>query len=631
MRINSENREYYARSSYERFILSQPHIQCEGLYRDSKGWYYIYCPGSSDDTLAIDDSTISNWLAKHKNMVSPVRLTYSIPEDSVRVKTRTIEEMVRLSGTPLNHSESYEKLKKYLPNNFPVVGLDSATIEENFIKVILTRDLDSIEELVIEKAVNKLALPIDVETRIEPIIPNKEMKLPNNKYSAQRLFPIFYAPTQTPKMIRHIYEDDEDYWVGAETQLFKNNKPQFKNILKSKPVKNACLVNASVFPSINFRILYTLYDHVYLALPIEDRLDTFLQSVKLSKKDLVTLTQEKRLSFLFPQSFNRYRLAELEPLIESSNSMLIGPRRLTALSIAVSKQRFPLLYTSLDAEERATVLRVLYVAKERAKGRESKLIYQLIISLSRIWQSTEDFVQSRGTLGTMATGLGSLYGDLIMALSGTDAWLELTGASQTLEWSIGLQADMIPTQLEGYDEYPNAEHLAALYTGFKSHPYITSAKRSGTIIEGILAVDNDMPILDLVDGIGSADRVRLKGFIEPAAKCELSSEELADAIFKFNKQVRTLEKRSKSLSKLNIGGLIEGSAGIAGVVASALSGSLGLGLGIASTGLLKWILGQLANQRSNSQSIGSVYDAISGAVTNTSSEAAFVARIKRDL
>jgi uncharacterized membrane protein YfcA len=92
-----------------------------------------------------------------------------------------------------------------------------------------------------------------------------------------------------------------------------------------------------------------------------------------------------------------------------------------------------------------------------------------------------------------------------------------------------------------------------------------------------------------------------------------------------------VEKRSTRLSQLNLGGLIEGLSGPAGIIVGAISGSLGLGLGIASVSLMKWILGQLYNQRSNSESIGVIYDSIVGTVTDTSAETAFVARINRNM
>ena len=79
---------------------------------------------------------------------------------------------------------------------------------------------------------------------------------------------------------------------------------------------------------------------------------------------------------------------------------------------------------------------------------------------------------------TVATGLGAVNGDLLMTETDTDAWIELTSAFQALEWSIGLHADKKPTQVDGYNGYQNAEHLACLYSGFNRHSYISAAKKS---------------------------------------------------------------------------------------------------------------------------------------------------------
>jgi hypothetical protein len=511
MRFKSESpKEYYARSSYERFILSQPHVKCEGLYKDSKGWFFIYCPEATPDMLALDGSTIETWFQQHKALVSPIRLAFSLPDDCIRVQTRTIEEMVHLTGEPLNEVETSEALKKHLPREFPLRGLDSVTKERNYISLILTRELTKEEEAVLEDSLSKIGLPVDVLTFVEQNTSEDRVKLSFPRQADLRLLPIFYAHSQLPKQARKLYEEDEDFWITNELQLFNSTSTNYKGILKSKPAKNACIVNGSVFQSINFRVLYTMYDHVYLAMPIEGRLADFLESIHLSKDDLLELSRSGRLTLLLPLSFNRYRFEDLDPFWDEESINIIGPRRLTALSMIASKRRFPLLYTSLNAEERAIVLRILYSASQKVDSPESILIQQLVRSLSRIWQLTEYLIQNRGTIGTSATGLGSLYGDLVNSVSGIDAWLEITGAAQTLEWGIGLKADMIPTQVDGYDEYRNAENLAALYSGFKKYPYVTAATKSGIIIEGILAVDNEMPIMELIDAIGSADRAGLK-------------------------------------------------------------------------------------------------------------------------
>lgn len=631
MRVKCRHKEFYAKASYERFILSNPHINCNGLFKDETGWFYVVCPNSTADTLALDGSRIIDWFGQHKAISSPIRLKFETPKNAVKVQTRTIEDMIQLTGNPLTIIEVFEKFKKYLPRYFPLVKIQSVTKDKNFVTIFLSRALNERETSILTEVVHKIDLPVDVETKIivnEDVAPQRDLK---KEVFHGRLLPSFYSPSNTPKILKTIYEQDEDYWTSSEIDIFKDPKYNFKDIYNSKNYKNSCIVNASAFPSINFRTLFTLYDHIYLALPLEHRLGDFLESIQISRDDLVELAGERRLTPILPFSFERYVHSDIEPLIETNTESIIGPRRLSALSIVATRQRFPLLYTSWNAEERAAVLRVLFSISEKVQAPESVIIQQLVFSLSRIWQATEDLVQHRGNLGTKATGLGALYGDLVKGVAGRDAWLEITTAAQTLEWGIGLESDMIPTQAEGYDEYVNASNLAALYSGFNRYPYITAASKSGIILDNLLAINNEMPVMELVNAIGTGDRERLKNLVRPAAEKQLSREELQHEVNRFNKVVLEVEKKSSKLSKFNISGLIQGLAGPVGILIGKKTESLELGFGIASIGLMQWVNQQLSNHRTDNQILGAVYDGLMANITNTDLDAVFVARVRNQL
>jgi len=110
---------YYARWSYERLLLLQPHIQVTGLWKKDN-WFYAVCPGLSADLKAADGSPLVEWFDRSGRAAgSPIRLEARQPQGATRVPERTLDEVATLVGYPLTVRDMYAQLALLLPKTFP--------------------------------------------------------------------------------------------------------------------------------------------------------------------------------------------------------------------------------------------------------------------------------------------------------------------------------------------------------------------------------------------------------------------------------------------------------------------------------------------------------------------------------
>ena len=83
---------------------------------------------------------------------------------------------------------------------------------------------------------------------------------------------------------------ETDFWYDNIEAIYDGSVKR-KDLSFCRDGELKCFVNASVFPVINLRSLLLLYDTVYLALPIENFLDEFLEMQGMKKKSWSNLFQ----------------------------------------------------------------------------------------------------------------------------------------------------------------------------------------------------------------------------------------------------------------------------------------------------------------------------------------------------
>lgn len=98
---------------------------------------------------------------------------------------------------------------------------------------------------------------------------------------------------------------ETDFWYDNIEAIYDGSVKR-KDLSFCRDGELKCFVNASVFPVINLRSLLLLYDTVYLALPIENFLDEFLEMQGMKKKELVQLVSMGKVVLLLGNDETRY-------------------------------------------------------------------------------------------------------------------------------------------------------------------------------------------------------------------------------------------------------------------------------------------------------------------------------------
>ena len=126
---------------------------------------------------------------------------------------------------------------------------------------------------------------------------------------------------------------ETDFWYDNIEAIYDGSVKR-KDLSFCRDGELKCFVNASVFPVINLRSLLLLYDTVYLALPIENFLDEFLEMQGMKKKELVQLVSMGKVVLLLGNDETRYDRQVILDAYKESPDSVIGRRAMNAMMIA---------------------------------------------------------------------------------------------------------------------------------------------------------------------------------------------------------------------------------------------------------------------------------------------------------
>jgi hypothetical protein len=186
----------------------------------------------------------------------------------------------------------------------------------------------------------------------------------------------------------------------------------------------------------------------------------------------------------------------------------------------------------------------------------------LSIELARIWSNSEFLVHYRGAIATGVLGAGAIISAIHKQLTGRDVFLELVYASSSVEWAGVLGATVFPVETENYSEQLACEICASAYSGVPKEKIPTAFGSVETIVQGLLSLDNDAPILEVAEVFSNTDIDRIGQIVQKIAENSLTEDSLSFAIHEINEKVKTYERHSDRLNRLNLTGL---SAAIAGI------------------------------------------------------------------
>jgi hypothetical protein len=432
--------------------------------------------------------------------------------------------------------------------------------------------------------------------------------------------------------LKLLIEDDEQFWVDNRNAVLATFHTEAAKLLPRKWAPKrflSCLVDASVFQPENIRTYLSLYDTVYLVLPLRESFERNCAALGVSSSELQGLIRTDRVKVLLPQSIDRYPESWLSSVAEAVPQNLLFSRRLAAATISEARRRVPLLYTPFSPVERYELLHAISShAEEFVGAKDSRQFIHFITEFGEALSQVEWSVQSRGAMGTAHLGIGGIAAAIYEQITGRDLRLELWEAARKVEWAAVFGAHVFPDASESYDESVACNLVASIY-GPNTRKGIAIAPRSTlSAITDLLAVDNEVPVLEFAKEFSSADIYRLRNLVLRLARENVESDSLSDAIARFNAEVHRYEKRPDLLKSLNVVGLFSAGAVACGVIDPSIQKIVPLA-GI----LLQFILNQAIDILPRlSVTTGLVVDSLNSILARHANvEAVLVARTRKDV
>jgi hypothetical protein len=551
---------YYARWSYESFLLMQFHVSVQGLWKLGD-WFYIVCPELDRELNAKDGQPLQKWFEySGRAASSPILLSARVPDGAVCVPERTVEERAMLVGEPLTVRDTYIELSLLLPKGFTAFELDTSP-PNAFIYVPI--HLNELQTKALTEAFNHLNIPLSLNIKVEP---KRFIEPQPFRYRIGTgdidLIPSQILTSDFSKHLKNLLEQDENFWMEHRKNVLSTTQMSLQDVLPQEFIDRGsrCLVNATVFPTKNLRTYLTLYRYVTLAMPLADSYSNALATLKVKESDLVELARLGRVQFLLPQPIDRYPLSLLEKLAEVAPNSLLFSRKLAAATIIDSRRRIPLLYPPFSTRGKAEFLRSL--KKSQSDPVLENVVEALSAELARIWVVAERLVHYRGAMATGALGCGAVISAIHKQLTGRDVSIELFSASTSVEWAGVLGATVFPAEMESYSEQTACEICASAYSGMIREKVPTAFGSVETIVHGLFTLNNDAPILEVAEVFSNKDVDRISRIVQQIAEKTLTEEILSFEIQKINEKVKTYERHSDRLNRLNLTGLSAALAGI---------------------------------------------------------------------
>ena len=640
--IDSVNHDkHYARYSYESLILQQSHIPFDGLWTNGVH-YFAVCPALDTGSMANNGEPLIEWFnQKCRVITSPVTIVASAPVATLKVPERSAEELSQLHGEPLTLTDVYRELISALPKNFPTFKLNAGVGKAKFyFESTLTQDETDTLKIIYAN----LNLSLEMEVLVINKLPEDgqasavRVKGPD----ALALISSKGLTGISSKLVREKYEEDEEFWIDKRLSIFSTGLTDRHAVLPDAFTEDssACFVDASVFPTKNIRTYLTLYRRVIIAMPLASNLEAALQSLAVSKSEIVELARLNRVQFVLPQSIERYSISFITQIIEANPSAALFSRQLASASIVETRKRLPILYPPFGSQERRAILELFANVDKSSFGVVSKIIRE---QLGSMWVGMELNLSTRGAMGTARQGispiLGELYhqltgkdvrcptkaystaGELYHQLTGKDVRLELMACSSSIEWAVALNATYFPIEVDGYSEAPAAQLCASVYSGVKNQSIINPIQNLEVLVNGLLTLNNDAPVLEVAEAFADNDIEKLRQLVLKNG----AGTDVETMIQSINKEVQHFEKNQNRLARLDMYGLASAAVAAASVTTNVLPSSIYVPLGA-------WVVQYvLKNADSSKDAGGPVLDWLRAKNTWSNKDAVLISRLRNKL
>ncbi|EYF05738.1 hypothetical protein [Chondromyces apiculatus] len=545
--------DYYARWSYEQLIQLQPHIHFEGLWALA-GKYFVVCP-EVHEARASDGEALSPWFEQHCRVLgASVEIVEAPPAGSERVAERSSADRALLRGSPRTVGQLFTELAVSLPRNFPEFFLENAG---GLITVVTSSTLSDDQCMRFLSECDRLGddVPIKFEVRSAQHASVDPFRVSVRRVGIN-LIPCRHLPSNLGRDLRFAIEEDEDFWTANREKILGSYTVDRADVLGTRWSSRdtlACVVDALGRQRHNIRSHLSLYERVYLVMPLAEHFDTACSGLAVTQDELLELVALDRVRLLLPQSVDRYPLTWLSKVAEKSPLALLPSRRLLAGVIADSRCRIPLVYPPLSPRDRYLTLNALARAAHSTSDEGVKsLMLRMTQELGNSWSSVDASLHYGGAMGSASCGIGWLTAAAYEHVSGKDLRIEMSTAGMKVEWAAALGAHLFPIVGEGYDETAACDLVAGLYGPAASGSVVPPAALS--TIDDILALDSRVPVVAFAKEFSTTNVNRLRELVLRLTRENIDPEFLSAAIEKFNADVRHYERRPDLLKTVNIVG-----------------------------------------------------------------------------
>jgi len=602
----------YVYQDYVNLSLSQPQLNIQGLFKSGR-FYYIVCEGLTKDTLALNGQNMESWFRDYSTLGGSTRLAATIPANSEKVKTLTLADEANLGINARNQTYLYNDLVTYLPKDFPIFKISDENTGHVFINTLEALTPGYIEQL-------KECLRNLKESELIPRLVFRVNNIDTVK-SAMLEDPILLQPTRSifnklDSSIKSIQEEDEDFWITNKTKLL-NSSIDKKSILS--PVwlteQSSCLVSEYVAPE-DIRNYLTLYNKVYLRMPINEHHETYIQGIGCTEKELKDLCSLGRVKLLFDQPLHRYHPNLHKTLLEIPKDAYLQSRKLASLNVLDLRKRVPFAFPTLDIDTKHELLHDLNKILSKSPV-ERNMKNAILEFLNAMWGNYFEAIERMGALGLARFGTYH-FTNFIFEKANIDRSVELLDTEPGVNYAATLGANLITRRSVNDDAL--ATLIANIYSGVPKDFIPGKQYESNTALNEILLVNSDIPVVELALAFQSNDIDRLRKALYWLTRHTKNNEELLSSVESFNDEVRHLVKKQEAISKLDITGfLLDGGTSLVGNSLPFVGWFAGLAVkGLRSYGAKK-------------KTVSIVSDYLAAQSAGTIPDAVLIARMREDL
>jgi len=614
--------------SYERFVLLNPHIRTEGLYTDGLH-FVIVCPNLEDSSMSSDGRPINKWLEDCRDMCCPISLSTHVPSEWQLVPERSISDLTHGRGKWRNIRSVMSDLLSLLPRDFPKINVMDGE-KPGIIGIGVERDLTSLEIENLRSAVETLHLDARVVVRIDVKNAIKPFEYRTTKGPADiDIIPSSLFQWQSFKYIKKSWEKDEDLWIRNKEQVINGKFTDKRLFFPSgwSDDKSVCFIDYWTHEHQDIRTCLTVYDCVIIGLPFRDNFSKLLDRLKCSEQELIDLAKISKIAFAVPQSIDRYPVDFLDRVASEAPDSLLLPRQLASVVLLDARQRRPFLFPPFGIRERREFLSCLSLLfQEETKITPKSFMSAVIDGLGKIWFSYHDSINDRASMGISFHSLTPLYASILKNKTNRDFTVEMITVSHLVAIGGAFGASVVPLHSKDYSEENLTRIFADFYSGrnIKNFPIFES--RHADILNGVLSISSDVPLLTIARDFSSSDVHRLRRLIVDLARGKSPDQEDAKVVDAFNKEVNSFRSRKDSLAEWDVSGFVLAVAPL--ILTKYLKDYPEILPLIDRAPLALWLLQRMFEQVSENPDVRKMLDWMVGIINITNSDIVMVARLR---